>query len=173
MQDLKVSIAQILGRPGESRDLRVGARIGEVHTELARLSDSPVEGHLRLDSVVEGVLVTGKLAADTVLTCARCLTEIPAHSEVEVCELFAAPGHLPEEEELYRIKGLEIDLEPMVRDALVLSLPLNPVCDTECTGMCARCGRILPPGGRCEYCVDEAVDPRWAGLSALRGRLED
>jgi uncharacterized protein len=173
VQDLKVSIAQILDRPGESRDVRVAGRIGEIHTELARLADSPVEGELRLESVVEGVLVTGTLEADTVLTCARCLKEIPAPVEVEVVELFAAPGHLTEEQEVYRITGLEVDLEPMVRDALVLSLPLNPVCENACTGMCAQCGRTLPPSGKCEYCVDEAVDPRWAGLSALKGRLED
>jgi uncharacterized protein len=168
-----MSVAQILGRPGESRDVRVAGRIGEVHTELARLSDSPVEGDLRLESVVEGVLVTGKLEADTVLTCARCLKEIPAHSEVEVTELYAAPGHLTEEQEVYRITGLELDLEPMVRDALVLSLPLNPVCEAACSGMCPQCGRTLPPSGKCEYCKDDAVDPRWAELSVIKDRLEN
>jgi uncharacterized protein len=89
---------------------------------------------------------------------------------VDVCELFVAPGHeAPAEEEVYRVEGLEIDLEPMLRDALTLALPLNPICRSDCKGLCAHCGKNLNEGP-CD-CTDDDIDPRWAALSELRDRL--
>jgi uncharacterized protein len=89
---------------------------------------------------------------------------------VELCELFVAPGHeAPPEEEAYKVDGLEIDIEPMLRDAVVLALPLTPVCSEGCKGLCARCGQNLNEGG-CA-CRDDDMDPRWAALSDLRDKL--
>ena len=169
MPQLKVSVAEILNRPGEYCDLDVRPAFEDVRTGLARLEAGPLDARLRAESVVEGVLVTGRVAGSTSLSCARCLTRFEGSLELDVCELFTTPGHELPEEEAYRVEGSEIDLEPMLRDALVLALPLNPVCSEACEGLCATCGKDLNEGG-CE-CVHDEIDPRWAELSALRERL--
>jgi uncharacterized protein len=171
VHDFTASVAEILGKPGHYRDLKVSKPLPGVRTELARLAGSPLEGKLRAESVVEGVLVTGNIMGRVQLTCARCLKDFEAEVSSSLCELFLAPGHeAPPEEETYKVEGLEIDLEPMLRDALTLDLPLNPVCQPDCKGLCARCGQDLNAGA-CS-CVDDDVDPRWAALSDLRDRLE-
>lgn len=169
MQDLKVSVAEILGRPAATRHVRIREPLDEVRVDLARLKTEPVVAELRLESVVEGVLVTGPAAGDLTCRCARCLTEFDSRFQIEVCELFAGPGHLLEED-TYRVEGEEIDLEPMLRDEITLSLPLNPLCRSDCKGMCARCGRDLNEGA-CD-CVEDAMDPRWAALDAVRTKLQ-
>jgi uncharacterized protein len=170
VQELRVSVAEILGHPGEYRDIRVDRPISGVRTALARLSEAPVRADLRAESVVEGILMTGPVRAGSVLSCARCLDEFESEVRLEVCELFASPGHEASvEDEAYRIRGKEVDLEPMLRDALTLALPLHPLCREECRGLCPRCGRRLDVG-TCD-CFQEETDPRWAELDALREKL--
>ncbi len=91
MHDLVVSIVDILGRPGHYRDVSVAHAI-EGGLELAALTDRPVRASLRLESVVEGILATGKVQAETRLTCARCLNPFTAGLDVDVCELFGSPS---------------------------------------------------------------------------------
>jgi uncharacterized protein len=170
VQELNVSVAEILGRPGEYRDLRVDRPLPGVRTALARLAEGPVRADLRAESVVEGILITGRVRAGTVLSCARCLEEFPSRLGLELCELYAGPGHESSaEDEAYRVRGREIDLEPMLRDALTLALPLHPLCREDCPGLCPSCGRRLDVG-TCDCFQDEA-DPRWAELDALREKL--
>ena len=169
MPNLKISVAEILGRPGEYRDLDVRPAFEDLQTELARLETDPLDANLKAESVVEGVLVTGRVAGDAKLTCARCLKSFHGPVSLDVCELYTTPGHELPEEEAYKVQGSEIDLEPMLRDALVLSLPLNPVCEEACRGLCATCGQNLNDGD-CN-CVQDETDPRWAPLDALRERL--
>jgi uncharacterized protein len=119
--------------------------------------------------VIEGVLVTGRVEGRSALQCARCLGDFGQELSLSVCELFAAPGH-PAEDDVYRIAHTDIDLEPMLRDAIMLALPLNPLCHPDCKGLCARCGKDLNEGA-CG-CTDDDSDPRWAALSELRARLE-
>ena len=169
MQGFTYSVIDILDRPGEYRDVRIVAPLQGAATALARLTHSPVEADLRAESVVEGILITGKARADVTFECSRCLTEFPSEVAVEICELFSGPGHEGEEDS-YEVKGTEIDLEPMLRDAVVLALPLNPVCSLDCKGYCAGCGQNLNEG-ECTGVPDD-VDPRWAGLEALRTKLD-
>ena len=170
MQELRVSVAEILGYPGEYRDIRLDRPISGVRTALARMSEGPVHAELRAESVVEGILVTGTVRAETTLSCARCLDEFPSEVGAQLCELYAAPGNEPSvEDEAYGVEGTEIDLEPMLRDALTLALPLHPLCREECPGLCARCGRRLDVGS-CD-CFQKETDPRWAELDALREKL--
>jgi uncharacterized protein len=170
VQDLIVSVAELLGRPGAYRDVRLAAPLEGVAIALARLDPARVSADLRAESVVEGVLVTGMVRGETVLTCARCLRESSDPVEVDVCELYAAAGHKPEDdEEVYEVRGAELDLEPMLRDAIALALPLNPHCADGCEGLCAMCGRNLVDG-RCE-CWESDHDPRWAALDKLKESL--
>ncbi len=127
---------------------------------------------LLLESVVEGVLVTGTASASTQEHCSRCLDPGTGDVEVEFTELFAYPEstteETTEEDEVSRLVDDKIDLQPIVRDAIVLALPLVPLCSEDCAGLCAGCGvkwADLEPGHG-----HETIDPRWA---ALVERLED
>lgn len=171
MQQLTLSVAEILGGPGEYRDVVVRRPLDGVRTALARLSDEAIEARLRVESVIEGVLVTGRVEATSAQDCARCLQSFKDDVGLQVCELFVAPGHeATDEEDVYRVSGTEIDLEPLLRDALALALPLNPLCQPECKGLCPHCGKDLNEGP-CD-CREETVDPRWEALSDLKARLE-
>jgi uncharacterized protein len=122
---------------------------------------------LRLESVMEGVLVTGEVDVPVTGSCARCLEPIEDTLELDVQELFAYEGSTTEatseEDEVRRVEGEHIDLEPMVRDLVVLSLPLAPTCTEDCAGLCVDCGQRLDdlPADH----THEQLDPRWAGLA--------
>jgi uncharacterized protein len=170
VQSLKVSVAEILGKPGTYRDITVSEVLPDIGNALSRLTDDPVNARLRAESVVEGVLVTGPVETQAEFECARCLTKVTDSLLLDVCELYVGPGQdVPPEEDAYRVDGLEIDLEPMLRDAVTLALPLRPVCREDCRGICARCGQDLNQGP-CD-CKDDEMDPRWAALTELRDKL--
>jgi uncharacterized protein len=121
---------------------------------------------LRLESVVEGVLVSGTATAPLSGECGRCLEAVSDELTVDVQELFAYPeSDTGGDEEAARMEGDLLDLEPVLRDAVVLALPLTPLCQEECSGLCAECG------GRLDDLPDDhghdAPDPRWAGLAGL------
>lgn len=129
---------------------------------------SPVDLDLRLEAVHEGILVTGTATATVEGECSRCLDAIAFRHEVPVQELFyySAPAERDEEEELYTVEDDSIDLEPLLRDSLVTSLPFQPVCKEDCQGLCSECGIKLEedPGHQ-----HEILDPRWAALADLAG----
>lgn len=128
---------------------------GEVHLRL------------RLESVMEGVLVTGEIDVPVEGSCARCLEPIEDRLTLPVQELFAYEGSTTEatseEDEVRRIDGDHLDLEPLARDTVVLSLPLSPVCTEDCAGLCVGCGQRVDdlPDDH----THELTDPRWAGLA--------
>jgi uncharacterized protein len=169
VQDLTVSVADILGAPGRYRDIAFDADLPEVHNALARVGERPVSARLRAESVVEGVLVSGRVDTVATVECARCLEATHEPISLDVCELFAEPGH-DADADAYRLSGPEMDLRPMLVDSVALALPLRPLCGAECRGLCPSCGRNLNVGA-CT-CTTEVTDPRWAPLSALRERLE-
>jgi uncharacterized protein len=124
---------------------------------------------LRTESVSEGVLVSGTVSAIVVGECGRCLRPISTELEVAILELFAYPDSTTEatteEDEIGRLQGDLIDLEPVVRDAVVLALPTSPLCRDDCPGLCPECGAHwddLPADHH-----HEQVDPRWAQLNKL------
>jgi uncharacterized metal-binding protein YceD (DUF177 family) len=136
--------------------------------ELVGVPDgAPVRARLRLESVMEGVLVSGEVDVPLVGSCARCLEPIEDTLTLDVQELYAYEGSTTEEtsdeDEVRLVEGEFIDLEPMLRDAVVLSLPLAPVCDENCSGLCAGCGQRLDdlPADHSH----ELSDPRWAALA--------
>ncbi|SDE18605.1 uncharacterized protein SAMN05660485_00086 [Blastococcus fimeti] len=126
---------------------------------------------LRLESVMEGVLVTGEIEAPLVGSCARCLEPIEDSITVDVQELFAYEGSTTEatseEDEVRLVEGDFLDLEPLARDTIVLSLPLSPVCSEDCSGLCVDCGLRLDDLP--EDHTHEITDPRWAGLAQRFG----
>lgn len=127
-----------------------------------------LELDLRLEAVVEGVLVSGTARAPLSGECGRCLEPVAAEVEAELQELFAYDDA---GEETGRLAGDLIDLEPAVRDAVVLALPLTPLCRAECPGLCPGCGARLDnvePGH-----MHVEADPRWAALRLVTDENEE
>lgn len=124
---------------------------------------SPVDLDLRLESVVEGVLVTGTAVVSLQGQCARCLEPIASPEEVDLQELYLYPDKEPDDDEASRVDGELLDLEPLLRDTVVLDLPYTPLCRPDCAGLCPECGANLNDDP--EHRHDDRVDPRWAGLT--------
>jgi uncharacterized protein len=128
---------------------------------------SPVVLDLRLESVIEGVLVTGTATVSTRGECVRCLTEVSGTLEVDVQELFVHPESEATEEEASRLEDDLVDLEPLLRDGVVLDLPFQPLCREDCLGLCVECGANLNEDP--EHDHGQPIDPRWEQLRRLEG----
>ena len=142
---------------------------------------------VRFEAVSEGVLATGTAIASLAGECARCLTPLTSSVTVGFQELYLyAEGrhdkhekydkHDEQEEQddegLYHLDGDLLDLEPAFRDAVVLALPMSPLCREDCPGLCAECGVPLADAGS-GHRHDAAVDPRWAALQQLSEQGND
>ena len=134
---------------------------------------SPMELELRLESVVEGVLVTGSVSATATGACVRCLEPVSYPADGTFQELFAYAdraahhrevGAEDDETDEHTLEGDLFDLEPVLRDTVVPALPFKPVCRDDCPGLCSECGARLAddPGHQ-----HDVIDPRWSALSAL------
>lgn len=128
--------------------------------------------NLRLEAVSEGVLLTGSAAMPLHGECGRCLRPISDTLEVPLQELYAYRDSTTEattdEDEVSRLWNDYLDLEPALRDAVVLALPTHPLCREDCPGLCPGCGAHWD-----DLPADHShgdVDPRWA---ALRNLLPD
>ncbi|NJP65124.1 YceD family protein [Streptomyces spiramenti] len=166
-------------RPGALKRLsRTVDSPGDLETEVIGVPrDGRIEVDLRLESVMDGVLVTGTARAPLTGECVRCLEPLSQQCEAEFQELYSYPDADDRirpaeagddaEEEGFRLEGDLFDLEPVLRDAVVLSLPLQPVCREDCPGLCTECGARLADDPDHQH--DEAVDIRWAALQEFAG----
>jgi uncharacterized protein len=168
---LVINIARLGRRPGAMVTVReTVASPSRIGLDLVAIDDgAPLELDLRVESVSEGALVTGTVSAPTTGECARCLTPITGHVEIDLTELFAYPDSLTEAtteaDEVGHVVDHTIDLEQPIVDAVGLTLPFSPLCGPDCVGLCPQCGIPLAtaePGHR-----HEQIDPRWAKLAAL------
>jgi uncharacterized protein len=168
-----LDVRELGRRPGSMRAFRVDTPApADLSVGMASVrAGEPLTLDLRLESVVEGVLVSGTVTAPITAECARCLTPVSGTVSVPVTELFAYPGSATEqtsdEDEVSHLIGDMLDLEPLVRDALVLDLPLSPLCRDDCRGLCAGCGERLDdlPADH----THTTTDPRWAALAERFG----
>jgi uncharacterized protein len=133
-----------------------------------------IELDLRLEAVMEGVLVSGTARAPLSGECARCLDPLTSSIEVDFQELYVysdtRSGESAEDDER-RLEGDLIDLEPVVRDAMVLALPLSPLCRDDCPGLCSDCGVRLADAGPDHH--HDAVDSRWAALQGMLDQRQE
>jgi len=129
---------------------------------------SDLELQVRLESVVEGVLASGTARASLAGECVRCLDDIEGDLEVDFQELYVYADR-DADDQAPRLEGDLLDLEPVLRDAVVLALPLQPTCRPDCPSLCPECGAHLAdePGHR-----HAVADPRWAALQGLLSRDE-
>lgn len=126
---------------------------------------SPVELDLRLESVVEGVLVSGSATVQVRGECVRCLAELATSREIELQELFVYPSSEVGEDEAGRLQGDLIDVEPLLRDRVVVELPFRPLCRSECLGLCPQCGVDLNADPDHQH--ESPADSRWARLASF------
>ncbi|MBZ4486110.1 DUF177 domain-containing protein [Microbacterium sp. cx-55] len=142
------------------RDVALADKWGEGLVSVAEKESVDIDA--RLESVHEGILVSGTASAEATGICGRCLIDIALPVEVEFQELFAYPG---EEAADFEVQDDHVDLENLVRDAIVLSLPFQPVCRPDCPGLDPETGERLAEHADTE--PRKALDPRWAALADL------
>ena len=163
-----------LGRqPGSSRgEHRTAVAPADFGVELVGVpAGADIELDIRLEAVMEGVLVSGTVRAPLTGECARCLDPVTSSIEVGFQELFCylavrQAGDSEATEEDHYLDGDLLDLEPVCRDAVLLALPLSPLCSGDCPGLCAECGARLADTGP-EHGHGDSADPRWAALRLL------
>jgi len=167
---LVIDTRELGRRPGSMRSLsRSFPAPGDLTVDVVGVPPgSSIDLDLRLESVMEGVLVSATAQVEVTGECVRCLDPISMSVEVTMQELYAYPGRerdvADDDAELPELEGQLIDLEPVLRDAVVLALPLRPLCRDDCPGLCAECGARLaddPDHGH------QVADPRWAALQGL------
>ena len=116
---------------------------------------------------MEGVLVTGTAHASLEGECARCLEPLTDEMTVDLQELYVYEDHAHpgEHDEVSTLQDDLVELEPLLRDAVVLALPFQPLCMDDCPGLCPECGARLADDP--DHAHEAAVDPRWAALAEL------
>ncbi|MGH3156503.1 MAG: YceD family protein [Streptosporangiaceae bacterium] len=123
-----------------------------------------------LEAMSDGVLVTVAAAAPVTGECARCLEPVASSVEVSFRELYEFEEDPADSEsddgDRRFLNGDLLDLEPALRDAMVLALPLAPLCGSDCEGLCPECGTRLADAGP-SHDHEDAIDPRWARLREL------
>ena len=168
---LTIGVRDLEHRPGTMRRLEevVPAPENFGNALIGAPEGSDIDLDLRLESVHDGILVSGTAAVVIHGECSRCLDPIDYDLDVDVQELYvfdpaADGGEDSEDDQMYEVQDETIDLEPMLRDAVITQLPFQPVCREDCQGLCAQCGARLEddPGHH-----HEVLDPRWSALSGL------
>ncbi len=127
-----------------------------------------LELDVQLERVTDGVLVTGTVRAPLTGECARCLDSFASATEVRFTELFTHDA----DDEGYGLDGDLLDLEPALRDALVLELPLAPLCAEDCPGLCSECGIRLADAGAGHAHADAVKDQAPDGSPVPETRKE-
>lgn len=161
-----VSVTDLIDAPGASEELEVTwPAPAELAVPLLGVEQgSPMQVDIRLDSVHEGILVSGTVTGTLTGQCSRCLDSITETTTVDIQELFQFEyDPTLEDDEQHMVEHGFVNIEPVMRDALVTSLPFQPRCSPECEGLCDQCGIRLADAGPEHY--HEQLDPRWAALA--------
>jgi uncharacterized protein len=153
-------------RPGTALRVRrvLPAPQGLVVGLAAVPEQTELDVDLQLEAVMEGVFVTLDTVVPVLAECARCLDPLEREVVVQAQELFAYPADDLDADALV-MDGDLLDLEPMLRDAIALSLPSTTLCRDDCPGLCPVCGARL--ADEPDHTHDDGVDPRWAALGSL------
>jgi len=161
---LVINAAELLRRPGNERDVDLVVEPTEIDLDNPNVpADAEVDIHLHLESLSDGIVVTGSVAVPWSGTCRRCLAPASGTATAEVHELYQ---HTVTDPDAFELAGDQLDLRPMVRELLLLEVPDTPLCREDCAGLCPQCGadRNTVECG----CAVAVTDPRWDSLSALK-----
>ncbi len=171
---LVIPVGDLLRRPGSTRDEVRSVVLDGLRTSTATVpAGAPVEVRAHLEAVNEGIVLTGEVRTTWTGECRRCLCPIERALVAPVLEVFEANAVDGETRPLGASARLpasrggspEVDLEPVAREAVLLELPLAPLCAEDCRGLCDQCGadRNQDP----DHAHEAPADPRWSGLDAL------
>lgn len=164
-----IPVHELVRRPGEMRELSLIVQNSSVMGNgiLAVPVGADLAVDVRIESVHEGILATGEVTTMATGDCSRCLEPINLPVKVDFQELFAYSGQSDEE---LLVHDNQIDMEQVLIDSVVLSLPFQPVCSETCPGLCADCGEKLDNGQSHQH--EAPVDPRWNALEDLLKKEE-
>lgn len=168
------NVAQLLKEPiGATRDYDVVAPMRDLVPE--EVTDAtPLRGHVHLLRTDRGILVEGQLRGNVVVPCSRCLADVTAPVTVQVEDIFQPTVdvvrgtfiQVDEDDTALLINEQHIlDLSEVLRQSLLLAVPMQPLCRPDCAGLCPTCGQDLNEGA-CE-CDSAGTDLRWADLGSL------
>jgi len=165
--DFALGLKGLKRTPGAIHEFSFDAGFGETLESglLVLPPDTDVHVEGTLESVGDGVLVTATASAVLDAECSRCLAQFSLPVEADIQELFVYPEHGQEyeEEDVTPIHDETVDLEQAVHDAIILELPLIPLCREDCLGLCPVCGADLNADP--DHHHDAAVDSRWLSLT--------
>lgn len=166
----RVNVRDLMRRPGEMREKSLAFAVPEQLGTAALVVPAAtlLELDLRFEGLHDGILVSGDARTTGTGECVRCLDPVTVPVEVEFQELFA---YSRDEAYDYQVHDDHVDCEPVVRDAVVLSLPFQPVCREDCPGLDPETGERLADSGPRES--REVLDPRWAALEGLALKPDD
>ncbi len=163
---LAVNVRELLRHPGAHKHVVQRGPVPNMATPIAWVEPGvPVTVDAEIESVVEGMLVTGQVTTVAKLLCSRCLRTIEEELRVDVRELFALDSRQAEDDGYALLSDDRLPLDAMARDAIVLAFPAAPLCRPDCAGLCQHCGadRNVTDCGH----QQAPADPRWAGLAGL------
>jgi len=160
---LVLNVAELLRRPGTEKEMDLACTTDELDVHDERLVDGPVDVDLRLDVLTDGIVVSGTVSAAWTGQCRRCLAEVGGPLTVPIHELYQIVLTDPD---AFPIVQDQIDLTPMLREALLLEVPAAPLCRADCAGLCPVCG--TDRNERVCDCDTTVRDERWAALDALK-----
>lgn len=175
-----LSIHELPRRSGEYRDYKMELSLEQPFglEMIAIPARTPISIAVTATSVDEGILVRGVVRAEATGECARCLASVEMSIDQGFDELYeyeSKAAALSEEDvetdQILMVIEETVDLSIPVRDAVILALPVNPLCEESCEGLCSICGvpwRDLPVDH-----AHEESDPRWKALEGLKDRLSD
>lgn len=164
MRAFAVNVADLVHKPAARRRERLRGRLTGLRVGAAEVpAEAEVEVDATLEWVTDGLLASGTISAPWRAECQRCLGPAGGRLDFGFRELFERH---PREGETYRLGHDSIDMEPLVREQILLELPLVPLCRDDCLGLCPTCGADRNQGP-CGCAVGE-VDPRWAALEGFR-----
>lgn len=148
-----------------SRTVQAPADLGSGVMNVPEGSDIVLD--LRLEAVMDGILVSGTASLDLDGECARCLAEIHDEIDVDVTEfyLYEVPKDPNEDADELVLEDDMIDLDPVLRDAVISAIPFQPLCTDDCPGLCPDCGARL--ADEPDHTHGAKIDPRWAALGGL------
>jgi uncharacterized protein len=170
MSNFLISVHDLMHKPGQMRELETEINLSEsLGVALAKVQKGElIKLDLRLESVHEGIYVSGGLKTKAEAECSRCLDPVSVPIQVDIQELFA---YSLEVEDDFVIQGEQIDLEQVIVDSVVLNLPFTPICDANCLGLCPECGAKLNENP--DHIHEAPIDSRWSELKKLVEERED
>ena len=158
-----MQVAALRKVPGTTRhETRSGVIDGLAAVGVSVPAGAAVGVDAELTSDPGGITVSGMVSAPWLGECRRCGGPVRGRVEVAVRERYVSATDA--DEDAYLLNGDELDLEPLARDAVLLDLPLAPLCSAECRGLCPQCGANWNDG---PCGCPPVTDPRWSALDAL------